>query len=239
MATKLYFDIETIPAPESHRETLKYLYERKMKKIPEDSDRKVDTFEEFFDKTGFDGTYGRIFCIAYAINDEPLKCLSSEDGSEAGEREMVRQFWELAGRADLIVGHNIRDFDLPFIMQRSVILGVKPTWNKYQEPGKKPWEMTKFLDFARYKNAPIFDTMWEWSNWVDKWSNKTIEHLALAMGIPTPKGEGIDGSEVWNFFKAGKGKEICEYCMRDVETVRAVYKRMIFEGVPAAESAPF
>jgi predicted PolB exonuclease-like 3'-5' exonuclease len=57
-----------------------------------------------------------------------------------------------------------------------------------------------------------------------------LEHVALALGNPTPKGEGIDGSEVWNFFKAGKVKEICDYCERDVETTRAVYKRMTFDN---------
>ncbi|MBX4199231.1 ribonuclease H-like domain-containing protein [Candidatus Parcubacteria bacterium] len=232
---KLFFDIETLPAPESAESTLKYLYERKVGKIPDDSERKVETFQEFADKTSFDGAFGRIFCIAYAMNDDPIECLSNGEN----EKEVVQKFWEIAGRADLIIGHNIRDFDLPFIMQRSVILGVKPSWNKFVEPGKKPWDMVKFLDFARYKNAPIFDTMWEWSNWVDKWSNKGIEHLALAMGIPTPKGEGIDGSQVNEFYKAGKGKDICEYCKRDVETVRQVYKRITFESLPSTESAPF
>lgn len=230
---KLFFDIETIPAPKEAEKTLRYLYERKKKKH-EDMEKEEGfmSYEDFYDKTGTDGTYGRICTIAYAVNDEPVQSLSGE------EKQMVEKFWEVAARTDLFVGHNIRDFDLPFIMQRSVILGVKPTWNKFEEPGKKPWDMQKFLSFARYKNLPIFDTMWEWSNWVDKWSNKTIEHIALAMGIPTPK-EGIDGSEVWKFYQAGKIKEICDYCMRDVETVRAVYKRMTFENLPSTESAPF
>jgi 3'-5' exonuclease len=234
MANKLFFDIETLPAPESSREKLEYLYNRKMSKVDPESDMAQMTFEEFFDKSGVDGTYGRICCIGYALNDEPVQVLSGPED----EKAMVEKFWELAGRCDQFVGHNIRDFDLPFIMQRSVILGVKPTWNKFQTPGQKPWEMKMFLDFARYKNSPIFDTMWEWSNWVDKWSNKTIEHIALAMGIPTPK-EGIDGSQVNKFYLEGKLKEICEYCMRDVETTRAVYKRMIFENLPNTESAPF
>ena len=231
--TKLFFDIETIPAPESAEKALKYLYERKKKKHEDkDDEKEFGSYNEFYESTSFDGTYGRICTIAYAINDEPVQSLSGD------EREMVSKFWEAAGRADLFVGHNIRDFDLPFIMQRSVVLGVKPSWNKFEEPGKKPWDMQKFLSFARYKNLPIFDTQWEWNNWREKWTNKTIEHISLALGIPTPK-EGIDGSEVWNFYKAGKIKEICDYCMRDVETVRAVYKRMTFENLPTTESAPF
>jgi predicted PolB exonuclease-like 3'-5' exonuclease len=67
--------------------------------------------------------------------------------------------------------------------------------------------------------------MQEWSNWGS--AKVGLEHVALALGIPTPK-EGIDGSEVWKFYQAGKVKDICDYCMRDVETTRAVYKRMTF-----------
>jgi predicted PolB exonuclease-like 3'-5' exonuclease len=66
--------------------------------------------------------------------------------------------------------------------------------------------------------------------WV-KWSNSSVglEYLALALGIPSPK-DGIDGSQVAEFHKKGKDKEICEYCQRDVQTTRDVYRKMIFES---------
>lgn len=233
---KLFFDIETIPAPESATETLRYLYERKRKKHEEsESDKEFGSYEDFYLGTSFDGTYGRICTIAYAINDEPMQSLSGD------EKGMITKFWEVASGADLFVGHNVRDFDLPFIMQRSVILGIKPSWDRYLDPGVSKFRLppnVKYLDFARYMNLPIFDTQWEWNSWREKWTNKTIEHIALAMGIPTPK-DGIDGSEVWKYYQEGEIKKICDYCMRDVETVRAVYKRMTFEDFPNAESAPF
>jgi len=104
------------------------------------------------------------------------------------------------------------DFDLRFIYQRSIMLNVKPAYE---------------LNFARYRSYPIFDTMKEWS----KWSNSGVglEYLALAMGIPSPKDGGIDGSQVADFYKAGKLDDIVEYCKRDVETTRAVYRKMVFE----------
>lgn len=231
---KLFFDIETIPASESSLPALKFLYEKKISKLDPESDKTAETFEKFLESTSFDGAFGRICCIGYAINDKPTEFI---DGVE-NEAEMVKKFWEIAGKMDLIIGHNIRDFDLPFIMQRSAILNVKPSWNKFEEPGKKPWDMVKFLSFARYKNAPIFDTMHEWTNWSTTRGGKSLEHIALAMGIPTPK-EGIDGSEVASFFKQGRIKEICDYCMRDVETTRKVYKRMTYEGLKDTESEPF
>jgi predicted PolB exonuclease-like 3'-5' exonuclease len=225
----LYFDIETIPADESSHEALRYLYarkiEKKMKEKGIDHDEAVlefGTFEKFVDGTGFDGSFGRVLCIAYAVNNEETRVICN-DGNE---KKTLEDFWFVAKQIDLFVGHNIMEFDLKFLLQRSIMLGVKPTWTRFMEPGKKPWDMIKHLDFARYKSLPIFDTMHEWSNWGNP--KVGLEHLALAMGIPTPK-EGIDGSEVWNFYKAGKVKEICDYCMRDVETTRAVYKRIAFE----------
>ena len=212
---------------------MRHLYERKIAKRAPDPDNEPEAFEEFLNKTGFDGAFGKVLVIAYAIDDSPAKYLCNPQD----EKETIEKFWDVAAGTDLFVGHNIRDFDLPFIVQRSIILGVKPSWHITQPPGKKPWEIDKYLDFARYKNFPIFDTMWEWSRWVDKWSNKGLEHLALAMGIPTPK-EGIDGSQVNEFFKKGKTKEICEYCVRDVETVREIYKRMTFESIDS-KNLPF
>ncbi len=226
---KLYFDIETIPCDESSHKPLEYLYERKLgKKMKEKNLDKeaaiaeIGTLEKYIESTGFDGAFGRILCIAYAINDEATRVICN-DGNE---KKTLEDFWFVAKQIDLFVGHNIMEFDLRFILQRSIILGVKPTWNRFEIPGVKPWEMGKFLTFARYKSAPIFDTMCEWSNWG---SGKVgLEHIALALGIPTPK-EGIDGSEVWKFYQDGKVKDICDYCMRDVETTRAIYQRMTFE----------
>lgn len=227
---KLYFDIETIPADESSHTALQYLYDRKIEKkmkekglSKEEATVEFGTFEKFVDGSGFDGSFGRVLCIAYAVNNDETRVICN-DGNE---KKTIEDFWFVASQIDLFVGHNIMEFDLRFLLQRSIILGVKPTWNRFAELGKKPWDMVKYLDFARYKNLPIFDTMQEWSCWGNPKAG--LEHLALAMGIPTPK-EGIDGSEVWSFYKAGKVKEVCDYCMRDVETTRAVYKRMTFEA---------
>lgn len=208
---KLFLDIETLPADDASRDTLQYLYQRKLdKKQKKNSEGGfefcAEDFEQFLLGTSFDGSFGRIICICYAINDEPVQALSGD------ESEMLVKFWELAKTTGQFVGHNVMDFDLRFIYQRSVINNVRPSVD---------------LNFARYRNYPMYDTMKEWTKWGQ--NSVGLEHIALALGLPTPK-EGIDGSEVFNFYKAGKEKEIIEYCKRDVETTRAVYKRMTFQG---------
>ena len=106
------------------------------------------------------------------------------------------------------------DFDLRFIYQRSIILQIKPT---------------KELSFARYRNYPIYDTLREWQKWhMSSNGYDSLDALAQAMDIPSPK-DNIDGSQVYAYYQAGKLKEIYEYCKRDVDTTRRVYKKMIFE----------
>lgn len=197
---KLYLDIETLPASEESHQKLKFLYNKSKKKETED-------FEEFLLHTTFDGAFGRILCIGYAFDDEPTQVLY-EGGDE---RKMLEKFWQMAREADLFIGHNVIDFDMRFIYQRSIIKGVRPS---------------KELSFARYRSSPMYDTMREWAKW-SFGPSIGLERLALAMDIPTPK-KGIDGSQVFNFYKKGKVKEILDYCQRDVETTRAVYKKMIF-----------
>jgi predicted PolB exonuclease-like 3'-5' exonuclease len=219
---RLFLDIETIPADESCHETLRTLYEKKKaKKGKKEECEDQSDFEQFLLSTSFDGSFGRILCIAYAIDDDPVQYLFN-NGDEA---KMLKEFWKLVESISFIpprgnswqpdygvqfIGHNVMDFDLRFIYQRSIINKVKPAYN---------------LNFARYKEYPIYDTMKEWVKW--SMGAVGLEHLAFALGIPTPK-DGIDGSQVFDFYKAGKVKEICEYCMRDVEATRAVYKRMTF-----------
>ncbi|MFC1757070.1 ribonuclease H-like domain-containing protein [Patescibacteria group bacterium] len=201
---KLYLDIETLPAPDDKHEILRFLHE---KAIEKNKKAKKD-FEQYLLKTSFNGAFGRILCIGYAVDDMETEVIY-EGGDET---KMLEKFWKIADKSDLFIGHNVMDFDLRFIYQRSIINKVKPS---------------RDLSFARYRKFPIYDTMREWTNWSFD-ASVGLEPIALALGIPTPK-DGIDGSQVFDFYKAGKIDEILEYCKRDVDTTRAVYKRMIFE----------
>lgn len=203
----LYFDIETVPAASTHHEVLREEYESRKRK-----GRKVeDTFEEYLDRTGLSGEFGRIVCIAYALNEQPVEVVWGE------EPQILETFWHQAAvidrRSDRFVGHNIYDFDFPFIVKRSRILGVPPGH------GGLP-------NFARYRQNPIYDTMREW----DLWSNRyvSMDLLAKALGLPTSK-DLMDGSEVAGYYAAGRIEEICEYCKKDVALTRQIYKKLTWQ----------
>lgn len=200
---KLFLDIETLPASGEQMQIIKDFFQEYQQKAGRKPAEK--SFEEFYRNTSFTAEFGRIFCIGYAVDDQGVDCLSSS------EKEILAKFWQIAKDADLFIGHNIMEFDLRFIYKRSIIHKIKPTVD---------------LNFARYRNSPIFDTMKEWEKWGS--TGASLHRLALALGIASPKNDGIDGSKVYDFYLAGKTDEIIKYCKRDVETTREIYKRINF-----------
>ena len=191
---RFFFDIETIPAEESKKEFLQSLSKRKKK--------------NFFEKTSLDGNFGRIFCIAYI--KEPPKQTKAKI-IKGTEKEILTQFWKVVKNADLLIGHNILDFDLRFIYKRSVVWGVKPT---------------RELNFARYRSHPIYDTMREWEKWSPK-SQTSLDTLAKILNLPTSKDE-LTGAKVYQAYLKKNYEKIYRYCQKDVELTRKIYYKMNF-----------
>ena len=199
---KLFLDIETLPIPAEKHHILKELHAF-MQKEGKDVD-----FEQMLANTSFDGGFGRIACISYAINDQAIKTLKGD------EAQMLKDFWDVAKTASLFIGFNLMSFDLRFIYQRSIVLQVKPSIE---------------LNFARYRNSPIYDIMFERVKW-DGRSSISLHRLAVVLGLPTSKDGAINGANVAKAFEDGRIDEICEYCEKDVELTRKIYKKMVFEG---------
>ncbi|HEY1235348.1 MAG TPA: hypothetical protein VGH22_18355, partial [Candidatus Binatia bacterium] len=65
----------------------------------------------------------------------------------------------------------------------------------------------------------------EWSKWGRE--HVSLDALSKALGIPSPK-ERLDGAKVYPYYRAGKLAEIIEYCKRDVDCARKVYRRLTF-----------
>jgi 3'-5' exonuclease len=211
MVRKVFLDIETLP-PDKDDSNVR------------DAIRSCS--EDEFRRLALDGDYGRVLTVGVIVEHDGRIVHQGLLGRERqtmmfhlDEARTLRAFWKLLKsfntRRDLIIGHNIFEFDLLFLYKRSVIQRVQPSVN---------------LCFARYRSQPIFDTMHEWEKW--KWSRKyvSLNELARILGLESSKQDGMDGSKIYDKFCAGCHDEIARYCMRDVELVRKVYYRMVFEG---------
>jgi predicted PolB exonuclease-like 3'-5' exonuclease len=195
----IFLDIETVPTDRSLEEN--GLLEPQIQ---------LDE-AELIKKLSLSAVTAKIICIGYAI-EPPVGC--EVQALRGEETEIINAFWKLAADCNLFVGHNILDFDLRFIYQRSIIHQIKPS---------------RDLPFARFRNAPIYDTMQEWSKWGRE--HASLDTLSKALSIPSPK-ETLDGSKVYPHYRAGKIAEIVEYCKRDVDSTRQLYRRLTFTKVP-------
>lgn len=219
----IYFDIETLPSDDAG-----IIADIAAGIKPPGNLKKAETIEawerdekpravlEAVKKTGLDGTFGRICCIGFAVNDD------AADVRYGDEAETITAFFawltEAARISDyterqsaIFIGHNILSFDLRFLWQRCVVNGIRPP--AFIPFNAKPWD------------GKVLDTMMAWNP--ERERRISLDKLCLALGVPSSKGD-MDGSKVAEYWQAGRHQEVAAYCMADVEAVRQCHKRMVF-----------
>lgn len=173
--------------------------------------------DEAIAKTSFDPAAGHICCIGWAVGDGPAVA-ASMGASLHNEASLIDEFFESL-RTDLpanggvvrFIGHYISGFDLRFIINRAIVLGVPIP--KIIPRDIKPWSLE------------VFDTMVAWAGPKGSISQA---RLAEALGIDGNKSD-FDGSQVAEAWARGEHERISAYCKSDVETVRAIHRK--FEAV--------
>jgi 3'-5' exonuclease len=220
----IYFDIETLPSDDAG-----IIADIAAGIKPPGNLKKAETIEawerdekplaivEAVKKTGLDGTFGRICCIGYASDDNPVECAYGDDEADNLHRffAWLRDAAKISDYTDrqsaVFVGHNILSFDLRFLWQRCVVNGIRPP--AFIPFNAKPWD------------GKVFDTMMAWNP--ERERKISMDKLCRALGVPSPKSD-LDGSKVAEYWQAGKHNEVAAYCMADVEAVRKCHKRMMF-----------
>ena len=113
-----------------------------------------------------------------------------------------RRFW----------GHNIKQFDLPFIAKRIVINGsILPDWIDFWD--KKPREVD------------VIDTMDVWS--FGRRLNSWLDLMCVALGVPTPK-QTLSWDQVKDVYLTDDIGKIATYCEADVVATAQCYDRIIW-----------
>ncbi len=220
--SKIFIDIETIPDQRegAYEEFLANVKAPGQYKKPESIQKWIDengaaAAQEAYHKTSLAGISGEICSIAYAIDDGEVDGYIRRPGES--EADLLRIFFEtvLEHFPDhqqsypriQWVGHNILGFDLLFLKQRCWVNNVKPSIFLPTE--------------AKHGGEYVFDTMKGWAGWKGFVSQ---DALAKALGLPG-KGD-ITGADVHDYYLAERYDEILAYNKSDVETVRAIYKRL-------------
>lgn len=215
----IYFDIETLPCDDEkmQKEIFKSISPPANIKKPESiakwiEENQQSEFKKLVSKTSFDGMYGKIACISWAVGDGEIMSTSPEHS----EHEAIELFYESIRCSDateytMFCGHNLHGFDLPFLKHRSIINKISPPLVLINAMKARPW------------NEQIKDTMLMWSS--DKHKPVSMDRLCKALGIEGKN--GFDGSmvaETWS----DDPQKVIDYCKDDVAITREIYKRISF-----------
>ena len=218
-------DIETAscsPAFEQLDEKWQELWEEKTSKtIPENT----SAAEFYLMRAGVMAEFSKIICISIGyFTKEPQLKLRVKSFSGDDEKMVLNNFLRMLTKIEsfnrrwCFAGHNIKEFDIPFICRRLLInsIGIPP-YLDFQN--MKPWE-TNLIDTFQY---------WRFGDYKNFTSLKL---LAAALGIPSPK-DDIDGSMVGFLYHNGTPEErsvnikrIATYCRKDVITTANIILRM-------------
>lgn len=227
----LFLDVECVSGKANYdelNEDFQYLWKLKTKSILRKYDEEItdeEAAEAYKEKAGIYAEFGKIVCISVGIvgrNPETkelfvrLKSFASEN-----EAELLRDFSQMVNQyysntaTHYFCGHNIREFDMPYICRR-LLINQLPLPNSLNIAGKKPWETKHFLDTLE---------LWKFGDYKNYTSLKL---LAAVFGFPSPK-DDIDGSEVGRvFWEENDLPRISKYCEKDVlATVQLLLKYML------------
>ena len=227
----VFLDIETAPQFSEHVQlsnAMKELWASKHSFLKSENE---NAEEGYLKRAGVYAEFAKIICISigYFRTDKETKKRTFRVKSFYGDDEkiLLEEFVSLLNKnfdpeRFHFCGHNIREFDIPFICRRLLIHHLKFP-QMLDVSGKRPWEMydvdtLQLWKFGDYKNYT------------------SLKLLAEVLGIPTPK-EDIEGKDVCRVYWKEKGlQRIMEYCQRDVVTVARLLLRFKGDAEPLTDS---
>ncbi len=216
----LFLDIETVPQYASYQEVpevMKVLWDHKSERIKQSEN---DNPENLYQRAGIYAEFGRIICISVGYFNNLEFRIKSFAGHD--EKLLLEDFANLLNKNffksnRILCAHNGKEFDFPYIARRMLINRIRLP-GLLNLAGKKPWEI------------PHLDTMELW-RFGDYKSYTSLELLAHAFGIQTPK-DDIKGSDVAQVYWQDNNLErIVRYCEKDVITIARLFQCYIGEEI--------
>jgi DNA polymerase elongation subunit (family B) len=158
--------------------------------------------------------FGRVVCISVGmLSNQGFKMKTFND---LDEKKQIADFYEMLDgfNGDYLCGHNIKQFDIPYIAKRGMIHNIPPH-ALLDTSGEKPWTMDWLLDTKELWQMGSFD-------------RTSLIALTNALGIQSPK-EDLQGKDVPKYFwenPKGHIQRISDYCERDVIAVYKVIEHL-------------
>ncbi len=224
----LFIDIETVSEKATYQnltENWQELWTEKTQRILPSENTVAEFYEQ---RAGVMAEFAKVICISigYFKYEGEVMQLRIKSFYADEEKKVLQDFiatlnqMEIQNNKWCFAGHNIKEFDIPFLCRRLLINGMPiPEYIDFQN--MKPWE-TNSIDTFQY---------WRFGDYKNYTSLKL---LAAALGIASPK-DDIDGSQVGEvYWKENDLQRIVTYCQKDIITTANILLR--FKNMPLIEN---
>lgn len=210
----LVFDIETIPDLE-HARTLH----------PElaslDDQNTLAALYHSHHPSGFLPHYlHKIVAVSVVYRGEEKLAICSLGNLDCSEAELIQKFFSCIEKYQpTLVSWNGAGFDLPVLHYRALLHSISAP--QYWENGdnNKDFKFNNYLSRYHHRHLDLMDLLSLYQN--RAWAS--LHAIATLLGFPGKM--GIDGSQVWDYFRRGELSTIRDYCETDVLNTYLVYLR--------------
>ena len=150
--------------------------------------------------TGLNGVLDRITCISLLdYETDRIDSFMDED-----EKLILTQFWDYFNELDTLVGYNLDDFDIPFIIKRSLVNHIKIK-----------------------KISPIIDVM----KIVNSYKYRSLGKLDDWSFVLTGEKKEEDGKKCIEYYENKEWTKIKKHCEEDVKITKLLYNRCLYCGL--------
>ncbi|MEI7531934.1 MAG: 3'-5' exonuclease [Betaproteobacteria bacterium] len=224
MKTVLVFDIETIPDAKGLRRLGNYPDTLSDVEVVEQAihERVAKGSSEFLPL--YLQRVAAISCVIRRTTKEglPQFKVGTLGDLESSEKTIIQEFYHLVEKyTPQLVSWNGSGFDLPVLNYRALVSQVNASrfWEMGESSDSDAREF-KYNNYISRYHARHLDLMDLLAMYQGK-ANAPLDGLAKLCGFPGKL--GMDGSQVWPAYQAGKLDEIRRYCETDVANTYLMY----------------
>jgi 3'-5' exonuclease len=209
----LLLDIETVPVVKKFEQlSLAHQQEWEKKALRNYADEQLTTAQSFEKYAGIFAEFGKIVCISigrYVVEKNEVTQFKVRSFSGDDESTLLSDFAKfISQRKDFtyIAGHNIREFDVPYLCRRMLVNSIALPM-LLNISGRKPYELDYLLDTLQ---------LWKFGDYKHYTS---LQLLCTIMNIATSK-TNLDGSKVAaTYWQQNDLTAITKYCEQDIVAV--------------------
>lgn len=220
----IFFDIETASLSPNYETfskehpTLSVTFSKYLdwfvKRFPEDQGKPIDYIYE--NRACLQPEFGKVICVSFGIfNDKKeIKLKSFYNDNEKDLLMSVNDMLNDVGvKGYKLCGHNISNFDIPFLALRMIINGIKPS-PILPKNDTKPWERN-LIDTKDFWSYGRFGAI------------SSLDLMCNTLGIESPKTDEISGNKIHNIYWNDKNiQDIAAYCEFDVRSTMMIVDKL-------------